>query len=191
MKKEYKQINILAIDQARNGAWSVFNYEEKTPVAFGTFSFGNKDFTFARAMVEIERLITAVIGAYDISAIFVEDIQLRKNVDSYKKLAMLLGVLVAAFERNDYLYDFVAPSKWQSYCNARGRTSKEQKSRMTSIELDGKKKSKLLSIQFVYEQFGIETDNDNLSDALCMGWYICNEIVLNKSNQEAPHGKEN
>lgn len=152
-------------------------------MSYGTFAYGNKDFTYAKATVAIEELLQSVIEAYEVEAVFLEDIQLRQNVDSFKKLAMLQGVLVASFERREYLYGFVAPSKWQQYCNARGRTAKEIKAAAERAEADGdgKKKSKSLSIQFVREKFGIETDNDNLSDALCMGWYICNEITLEKA----------
>ena len=49
-------IKILAIDQARNGAWSVFDYETKTLEAYGVFSFNNKDYTYAKAIRAIEEL---------------------------------------------------------------------------------------------------------------------------------------
>ena len=45
------------------------------------------------------------------------------NVQSFKKLAQLQGVLINLFEKNEYLYDFVAPTQWQNYCKARGRTT--------------------------------------------------------------------
>lgn len=168
----------MAVDQARSGAWSVFDYETKNPVSYGTFTYGNKDFTYARATVEIENLIHSVIEAYHVSAVFLEDIQLRQNVNSFKKLAMLQGVLAASFEKGEYLYAFIAPAKWQNYLGTRGRNEKEKKAAIKEVPDTGKKKSKTLSIQFVKEQFGIETDNDNLSDALCIGWYVCNEIKL-------------
>ena len=70
-------IKILAIDQARNGAWSVFDYETKTLEAYGVFSFNNKDYTYAKAIRAIEELVDSLIKTYDISAVFIEDIQLR------------------------------------------------------------------------------------------------------------------
>lgn len=171
-------IKILAIDQARNGAWSVFDYETKTLEAYGVFSFNNKDYTYAKAIRAIEELVDSLIKTYDISAVFIEDIQLRVNVQSFKKLAQLQGVLINLFEKNEYLYDFVVPTQWQNYCKARGRSSKEIKEKIKALELSGKKESKILSIQFVKEKFNVDTDNDNLSDAICIGYYAVNHFKL-------------
>ena len=171
-------MNILALDQARNGAWSVFDYENGTLIGYGTFSFDSKKYTYAKAILHIEEIITEVIRAYDISAIFIEDIQLRANVQAFKKLAQLQGVLVNLFEKNEYLYGFVAPTQWQNYCMARGRNSKEVKSHVLEREKSGKKQSKILSIQFAKDQFSIDTENDNLADALCIGWYVVNAVEI-------------
>ena len=123
-------MKILSIDQARNGAWAVFDYETKKLETYGTFSFGNKDYTYARAILAIESLVDTIIKTYNISAVFIEDIQLRVNVQSFKKLAQLQGVLINLFEKNEYLYDFIAPTQWQNYCKARGRSSKEIKDKL-------------------------------------------------------------
>lgn len=82
------------------------------------------------------------------------------------------------FEKNEYLYGYVAPSQWQNFCKARGRNSKEIKSQVLSVETNGKKESKILSIQFVKDQFGVETENDNLADAVSMGFYVVNIVEL-------------
>ena len=72
----------------------------------------------------------------------------------------------------------VAPTQWQNYCKARGRTSKEVKEKIKTLENAGKKESKILSIQFVKEKFHIDTDNDNLSDAICIGHYAVNHFEI-------------
>lgn len=180
-------IKILAIDQARNGAWAVFDYESKKLETYGTFSFSSKDYTYAKAILAIESLVDTIIKTYGISAVFIEDIQLRVNVQSFKKLAQLQGVLVNLFEKNEYLYDFVAPTQWQNYCKARGRSSKEIKEKIKALEASGKKESKILSIQFVKENFNVDTDNDNLSDAICLGHYAVNHFNLEGMTL---HGKE-
>lgn len=133
-----------------------------------------------------------MLKSYDISAVFVEDIQLRANVQAFKKLAQLQGVLVNLFEKNEYLYGYVAPSQWQNFCKARGRNSKEIKSQVLAVETNGKKESKILSIQFVKDQFGIETENDNLADAVSMGFYVVNIVELEVPNKRKKEGiKEN
>ena len=171
-------MNILAIDQARSGAWSVFDYEKKELIGYGTFSFDSKKYTYAKTIMHIEELVASLLKSYDISAVFIEDIQLRANVQAFKKLAQLQGVLVNLFEKSEYLYGYVAPSQWQNFCKARSRNSKEIKSQVLSVETSGKKESKILSIQFVKDQFGIETENDNLADAVSMGFYIVNIVEL-------------
>lgn len=178
-------MKILSIDQARNGAWAVFDYETKKLETYGTFSFGNKDYTYARAILAIESLVDTIIKTYNISAVFIEDIQLRVNVQSFKKLAQLQGVLINLFEKNEYLYDFIAPTQWQNYCKARGRSSKEIKDKIKALEASGKKESKILSIQAAKEMYGIDTDNDNLADAIMIGHFVINnyDIRLNQDDQ--------
>jgi len=81
------------------------------------------------------------------------------------------------------LYGYVAPSQWQNFCKARGRNSKEIKSQVLAVESGGKKESKILSIQFVKDQFGIETENDNLADAISIGFYVTNIVELVKPDK--------
>lgn len=171
-------MKILSIDQARNGAWAVFDYEKKKLETHGTFSYGNKDYTYAKAILAIESLIDTIIKAYNISVIFIEDIQLRVNIQSFKKLAQLQGVLINLFEKNEYLYDFIAPTQWQNYCMARSRSSKEIKEKIKALEASGKKESKILSIQAAKEMYDIDTDNDNLADAIMIGHYAINNYDI-------------
>lgn len=176
-------IKILAIDQARNGAWAIFDYQSKKLVTYGTFSYDNKSFTYAKAILAIENLVDSLIKSYGISAVFIEDIQLRANVQSFKKLAQLQGVLVNLFEKNEYLYDFVAPSQWQNYCKARSRTTKEIKEKIKALEASGKKESKILSIQAVKALYGIDTENDNLADSIMIGHYAVNHFKIERNAQ--------
>ena len=74
------------------------------------------------------------------------------------------------------MYGYVAPSQWQNFCKARGRNSKEIKDKVVALNQNGNKKSKILSIQFVKDQFGIETENDNLADAISIGFYVVNIV---------------
>ena len=171
-------MNILAVDQARNGAWSVFDDKTGELIEYGTFSFDTKRYTYAKTILHIEEIITSVIKAFNVRFVMIEDIQLRVNVLSFKKLAQLQGVLVNLCERNKLLYGLVAPTQWQNFCRARGRNSTEIKNQVTSITKTDKKESKVLSIQFVRDQFGIETENDNLADAICIGYYTVNNIEI-------------
>lgn len=120
-----------------------------------------------------------LIQTNDIDVVFIEDTQLRQNAQSFKKLAQLQGALINLCEGLAVPYESVPPTRWQSYCGARGRSVKEQKSNI----MEGPKASKLLSMQFVRNQFGIETDNDNLADAICIGWFAINHIITNEREE--------
>ena len=180
-------MKILSVDQARNGAWAVFDYESRKLEAYDVFSFGNKDYTYAKAILAIESLIDAVIKSHNVDAVFIEDIQLRVNAHSFKRLAQLQGVLVNLFEKNEYLYDFVAPTQWQNYCRARGRNSMEIKEQIKTLEASGKKASKALSIEMVKELYGIDTENDNLADAILQGHYVINNVKIVSDDHGALH----
>lgn len=171
-------MNIVAVDQARHGAWAVYDYENKKLLDYGTWGFDSKNYTFEQAILHIEALLNEVIRTHDVAAVFLEDIQLRKNVQSFKKLAQLQGVLVNLCEKTNILYDLVAPTQWQSYCKARGRTAKEIKSQITSVTPSSKQTSKVLSLQAAKDIYGIETENDNLADALMIGHYVVNNIKI-------------
>lgn len=171
-------MNVLAVDQARHGAWSVFDYEKKELVAYDTFSFENREYDYAQAIVKIEDLIDGVIHAYNVGAVFFEDIQLRTNVNSFKKLAHLQGVLINLCEKNEYLYGLIAPSQWQNYCGARGRTEKEKRAKMKELGDAVNKTTKELSIQAVKRCYNLDTENDNLADAIMMGHYIVNKVKI-------------
>lgn len=171
-------MKILAVDQARHGAWAVYDYEVKELLDYGTWGFDSKNYTFEQAILHIEALLSEVIRTHDIDAVFLEDIQLRKNVQSFKKLAQLQGVLVNMCEKTNILYNLVAPTQWQNYCKARGRTTKEIKSKITSVEPTGKKTSKILSLQAARDIYEIVTENDNLADAVMIGHYVVNNIKI-------------
>lgn len=153
----------------------------------GLFHLEVRSILTQRRFLPIETLVDELIKENDITAVFIEDIQLRVNVQSFKKLAQLQGVLVNLFEKNEYLYSFVAPTQWQNYCKARGRSTKEIKEKIKTLEAAGKKESKILSIQFVKDKFKVDTDNDNLSDAICIGHYAVNHFEI---EGEALHVKE-
>jgi len=169
-------IKILALDQARNGAWSIFDATNKELLAYGEWSFPARKYDFSQAVYQITRIAMDLIKANDIDVVFIEDTQLRQNAQSFKKLAQLQGALINLCEGLAVPYESVPPARWQSYCGARGRSCKEQKSNVTSLQRQARKASKELSMEFVRSHFDIETENDNLADAICIGWYAVNHL---------------
>lgn len=152
----------------------MYDTKKKKLVASDSFEFNNRNYTYAKAIVEIKKLMIRLIEEYDIAAVFIEDVQMQANRQAFKKLSWLQGVLINYCEENDILYDLVAPRKWQGCCKLTGEPSE----RIKMMESVGVKSSKLISIRFVEEQFGIETNDDNLADAICIGWCAMNERVI-------------
>lgn len=182
-------MNILAIDQARNGAWSVFDHQKKELLGYGTFSFDSKKYTYAKAVLHIEELVDMLIKAWDIEAVFIEDINLRANVQAFKRLAQLQGVLVNFFEKNEYLYGYVVPTQWQNYCKAQIVNSEGGRRLAEELKAAGEKQSKIPPMQFIWEQFGIRTENDNLADAICIGSYVVNNVTIAGRNNKRTKGE--
>ena len=148
-------MNILAIDQARNGAWSVFDYEDGRLLDYGVFSYDASHYTYSQAILAIEELMDGLIKDHNVDAVFIEDIQFRTNINTLKKLAHLQGVLI-------------------NLCDA-GMDSRPVRGS------EDRKKSKQMSIQFVSDVFNIETGNDNLADAICIGWYVVKAVEIDPS----------
>lgn len=165
-------IKILAIDQARNGAWSIFDYENKKLLDYGTFEYPSEKYTFPQAIMHIEDEVVSLVCSHSIDAVFIEDIQSRTNIDAFKKLACLYGVLINYFERDQLAYGTVYPATWQSFIY------KELGFKRAEL------KSKELSLRFVKEKCDLETNNDNLSDAICIGWYVVNNINIKELSQQ-------
>ena len=174
---------ILAVDQARSGGYSIWDYEKKKLLTYGSFNFPLEKFTFPQAVHLIENTVENLVCEKSIAAVFIEDINLRKNVRVFKQLAQLQGVLINMLEKTNTLYDIIAPATWQNYCNARGRTAKEIKNKVVQANIEKKKKSKVLSIEYIHDLFHVDTNNDNVADAICMGWYAVNNVKIEVCSQ--------
>lgn len=172
-------MRILAVDQARHGGWSVFDYETKSLVDYGEFNFDSRKFSFEECLVCVSEFVATLMDQFMCDAVFIEDTQFQSNVLVLKQLARLQGALMLTFKKHGWLFDVVTPSQWQSFCKASGRTQKEIKAKVTSSESGQKRRSKMLSMEFVKNQYGVDTTNDNVADAISIGHYVVHKIELN------------
>ena len=156
----------------------MFDYDNKVLIASGHFSFPSRKYDFQTAIQLICDKVLKLAKQYNASAVFLEDVMYRFNMDSFKKLSQLQGALIYMLESHDYLYHIVAPSAWQGYCKSQSHAFKEAQTRIVESGGDGKKASKKLSIKFVKDNFDITTTNDNLADAICIGFYAVMNIPL-------------
>ena len=171
-------MKILAIDQSRCGGYAIFDYKTKKLISYGAFNFPDRKYTYPMAIYKLKKLVKSLVKENNISACFIEEIALKMNVVAFKRLAQLQGVLENYFIENELLYDIIQPTIWQNYAGARKRTSKEIQNKVVASNVKGKKETKVLSIQFVHDAYGIDTSNDGIADAIGIGHYVVHNIEI-------------
>ena len=88
--------------------------------------------------------------------VVLEEIQLQQNVDTFKKLAQLLGHLECTLIENKIKYHLVYSSEWKSYNKIIGKSRAEQKRNAQ---------------KFVLDTYGYKATQDE-ADAICIGRFI-------------------
>lgn len=149
---------LLALDQAsRVSGWSVWDKDTKKYVAHGHFTFDSPDFD--TRLYRINRKVKSLIEEYDVDEVYLEDIQLQdgatNNVDTFKKLAEVLGTLCCLCVELDIKHTTVLNVVWFKACGLRGRQRPERKRAAQA---------------HVLENFGIKATQDE-ADAICIGEY--------------------
>ena len=148
-------MRILAIDQAKTAGYALFDDDKLE--AYGTIELGKKNRVYEDMLFEAKGKIQFLINGLKADYIVIEDIQQQKqNVKTYKKLAMLMGVLVCLFQEMGKPHIIVPPSRWRSHCAIKGKGRSEQKAN---------------TILFVEEKFKLEGITEDIADAISLCWY--------------------
>lgn len=108
--------------------------------------------------------------------ITLEDIQQQLNVNTYKVLAELLGVLIEFCIERKIRYEIVHPKTWKSYCGIKGKKRDEQKKN---------------TILFVKDKFGVDVGEDE-ADSICIGFYsVSNFQITELKTEKVPKIRKN
>jgi Holliday junction resolvasome RuvABC endonuclease subunit len=159
-QKGFDKIRILAIDQAKTTGYAVFENNEL--VEYGIIDLGKKTDKYENILYFARQEISRLIDNVKADIIVIEDIQQQnQNVSTYKKLAMLMGVLLCLFQENNVSYDIVPPTRWKSFCKIQGRKRQEQKDN---------------TVLFVKERFGLNDVTEDMADAISIGWFEINSL---------------
>jgi len=153
-------MRILSIDQAKTCGWALFNGNEL--IDYGVEKLASKETTYENVLLPARNFVEELIKKTKAEIIVVEDVQQQSNSQVFKKLSLLLGVLICLFKQNDMLYHIVPSTKWKSYCEIKGRKREEQK---------------INAIRFVKEKYGIDV-SDDVADAISLGFYSVNNIKI-------------
>ena len=146
----------MAIDQSsRTTGWAI--YDNKNLVTFGHFSVpANK--TIGQRLEAFYTRLKNLIETYNIEELFFEGIQYQNNAETYKKLAMIQGIVFYCSQILKIPCTELTPSHWRSIIKTKhkinfGKTRIEQKQQAQ---------------KFVQEYFK-ESPTEDECDAICLG----------------------
>ena len=157
---------LLALDQSsRITGYAIF--ENAKLIHYGKFTIDNDD--FGERLLKIRKKVSELINQYEIDELVFEDIQLQNNVqnnvDTFKKLAEVFGIIYELVTERKIPHDIVLASSWKSSLGIKGRERAEQK-----------KNAQL----WVSTQYGVSPTQDEC-DAICIGVYASKKAVTTQS----------
>ena len=162
-KKEKNIQRTLGLDQATHATgYSIF--DNKKLVYAGVFT-ADADDEIERDL-QVKNWLVQLIHNADIDVVGIEDIQLQQlnnktvGVTTYRTLARLQGILMAACAEKGTSYIVCAPATWRAHCEVKGRTRSD------------KKRSMQMKVK---EWFDI-TVSDDVADAIGIGKYISDKF---------------
>lgn len=163
-----KQI-VLALDQSTTATgWALFENSELED--YGSYKpSGNREVRIEKTRYWLKEKLEEIVKQENIELhLVLEDIQMQGNVETFKSLAHLQGVLInlgfqkikdKELEKSVQYYS----SAWKSTCDIKGRRRAEQKKNAQ---------------KHIKTKYGLEVEED-ICDAICLG-----EHHLYKANSE-------
>ena len=143
-------MKLLALDQAsRTSGFAIF--EDGKLIKYGKFTFNDTDFGIR--LMKIRDKVKSLIDEFSIDKVVFEDIQLQDNVDTFKKLAEVFGVIFELVTELNIPHEAILASSWKSTLKIKGAQRPEQK-----------KNAQL----WVVENYNIKPTQDEC-DAICIG----------------------
>lgn len=149
---------ILSLDQSsRTTGYAVF-VDGKLSV-FDKFTFNDAD--MGVRLVNIKNKIKELIDLYHPDEIAYEDIQQQSNVQTFKILAEVFGVLAVLFTELNIPHTAVPSSSWKSTLRIKGNSRPEQKKNAQ---------------QYVIDRYKVKPTQDEC-DAICIGVHYINNSI--------------
>lgn len=142
--------NILALDQAsQTSGYSVFKNGKL--FAFGKFTFDDAD--LGERLCKIKNKVVELINEYEIDELIFEDIQLQQNVQTFKVLAEVYGLIDQLASELKIPHRSYLASSWKSQLGIKGKDRAEQKRNAQ---------------KYVMNTYGKKCTQDE-ADAICIG----------------------
>lgn len=170
--KKIETFRVLSLDAA-TGTTGYAIFDDDQLVNYGLFKADKTLETTAR-INQVKKWLEAAIKEWQPDYIGIENIQLQGlgshgsyQVETYRALANLQGVLVDTIFEARIDYCLAYSSQWRKYCNI----SEGERQR------DNKKKQAQEKVKLWYQQDCTQDE----ADAICLGRYVCSYIKNNKS----------
>lgn len=167
--KNADTVRVLALDAATNiTGYSI--YDDRDLVSYGTFKTSGEK--AEERIHEVKEWLKAAIVAWEPDFVGIENIQLQSfgnnqyQVETYRVLANLQGVLVDTLFEACIDHDLVSVNTWRNYCNVGQGTGRENK-----------KKQAQDKVKLWYNQNCTQDE----ADAICIGKYFAHLLKNNKS----------
>jgi Holliday junction resolvasome RuvABC endonuclease subunit len=150
----------LALDQSSNiSGYSV--WKDKNLIEYGKVKF---DGEFIDRVVSLKNWMRDKIEELEsegLVEVIVEEIQEQSNMQTFKMLAMVQGVLLAELAEHKIKFHLVYASSWKSSSGIKGKNRTEQK-RNTQ--------------EYILQKYGKKVTQDE-ADAICIGEYVATKII--------------
>lgn len=158
---------ILALDAA-TGVTGYAIYDNKVLVHYGTYKTNSALTTTAR-INQVKQWLAEAIDKWEPDFVGVEHIQLQAyggnnqfQVETYRVLANLQGVILDTLFEKSIDSDLVRPSEWRKYCGiSEGDSHRENK-----------KAAAQAKVKLWYNQDCTQDE----ADAICIGKYFCGKL---------------
>ena len=158
-------MRMLALDQAsRVTGWAIF--EDGELIEYGKIDLSKED-QIGQRLHDLRGLVQGMIEELKIDKVILEDIymdgQKINNVQTFKILAEVFGVLFELCIDLKIPVEAVLAGTWKSTLNIKGKTRPEQKRAAQA---------------WVQENYNIKTSQDTV-DAICIGAHIIRQNINN------------
>jgi Holliday junction resolvasome RuvABC endonuclease subunit len=145
-------IKILNLDQSTR-ATGYSGFENKVLQEHGVLKVKNEKSPVFDRMKEMVDMIENLINEYQPDYITLENTQKQVNVDVFKTLSQLQGVIIKLLFDMDIGFSLVYPTEWRKTCEIKERKRDDQK---------------LAAIQYIKDNFELDMQEDE-AEATCIG----------------------
>lgn len=147
---------LLSLDQSLNlTGFAIFSSVNGDLYKYGIFDLKDikGDNISDEKIYNIKMFLDRIIKEYNIKFVVIEDIQSQSNVNTFKLLSWLQGVLKNYLYENNIPYAIISPPAWRKELGIKGRKRDEQK---------------INAINYIKNRYNIDVSSD-VADAICIG----------------------